>query len=343
MKKGLGKKNYERKFGFLDSYRAIAIFLVVGGHTLNYVQVSGYSGEILYFLTHAISVQVFFLADGFLFSYAIDGKQVFNYKTYIKKSFNRLVIPWLLFSVLYLIIRMAFEYIGYFNDKIFLNSSMIDILKSIYTASISSQMYFLLSLFFIRLITFLLKYFVMSPVIMNFTLLIIYLMLLDSLLTCINIIFLPGLDPIKHAFIGLQYYLLGVIFHKIHKNLSNKAFIITVLSFVILILFGIFMPNYPEIIRYAYLIGGYALFLNINDKFGFLTKIGTLTMGIYLIHQPIILKGVSLVFGFIINGLFKYLLVWVITFIISCLLVGMINKIHLSRILFGEKPGNEGN
>ena len=65
-------------------------------------------------------------------------------------SARRLLIPWVLFNLLYLVLRASLEYFGFFSQRIVIGSSWVEILRAVYHSQISEQMYFLLSLFFIR-------------------------------------------------------------------------------------------------------------------------------------------------------------------------------------------------
>src|SRR4030095_2475916 len=69
---------------------------------------------------------------------------------YIRRSAQRLLVPWFIFSVFYLAVRWEAERWDVLSQKVVLGEDLLGIVKALYLSTVSSQMYFLLSLFIIR-------------------------------------------------------------------------------------------------------------------------------------------------------------------------------------------------
>ncbi len=81
-----------------------------------------------------------FLADGFLFCRKQRSESGFHYDQYIIRSAKRLLFPWVILSVFYALMRAAFEYGGYLQEKVIIGRDMQDVLIAIYSSSIAPQM-----------------------------------------------------------------------------------------------------------------------------------------------------------------------------------------------------------
>ena len=83
--------------------------MVVAIHARAYVNLSADAEEIIKPIVTLIAVPVFFLCDGFLFVHGRMLKRHFDYRRYLINSARRLLIPWVLFSLFYLVLRWASE------------------------------------------------------------------------------------------------------------------------------------------------------------------------------------------------------------------------------------------
>ncbi len=139
----------KERIHFLDSCRAIAIVMVIGQHALGYSQLP-LEIQAAFKYWFQIAVPVFFLVDGYLFFHKLDRIGKLDYSTYVRDSARRLVGPWVFFSGLYLIARLAYEYFSHSLDYIVLGRDPVDLLVAVWVGAPAVQMYFLLSLFFVR-------------------------------------------------------------------------------------------------------------------------------------------------------------------------------------------------
>lgn len=94
-----------------------------------------------------------------------------------------------------------------------------------------------------------------------------------------------------------------------------------------------------SLFSYSYLLGVYFLLLGVDPGNTIFSKIGKETMGIYLLHCPIVLNIVSLlvskIFG---HHLLSFWVVLFVTFLISWGLTLFISRTKQLRFLFGIFP-----
>ncbi len=327
---------------YLDDIRAIAIFMVVCVHAFAYThQLNEPLSTGMRFLVHTIPVPVFFFVDGFLFAWIYKHKN-FSYQTYIMKSFNRLIIPWLLFNTFYAILRYYMEYNNILSDKILVGHSMGAIVIAIYGSLVAAQLYFLVSLFLIRLLSIFTYHLITTQsgitiVFVFFICIFLYQRFGGHMGELLSI--KGGTDPILHAAWGLQYYCFGIVMERYDKIVSNRAVIFSCFSFtgMLILLFFNNMAIGCILMPYCYLTGLFTLILAISEKRNVLSFIGKKTMGIYLLHNPIVLKGLSFIIpGLIGNPLLSYVTMTTLAFTISLAATIILFKIPYAKILFGE-------
>lgn len=340
-----GNKNLRKRILFLDSMRAIAIIMVVGIHTLSYcLPLPTTQKDIIALIVEPIPVALFFLVDGYLFALHISSAKKYNYFDYIRKSAIRLLVPWVIFTLIYLAARYYFEMEGYLTEKLIIGQSPSNIALYSYGSVYFAQMYFLVSLFIVRLFTPIFRRIILfDSHFKSFLIFICFLMayefsagFIDSMLSIKG-----GEEPITHAIWGVQFYLLGIILYKLPSLINIQKLLIPFISIFAGILFFhkyVFALDYGKLVnQYVYLLVVFFLFSCIGDKFSRLEVIGKNTMGIYLIHAPIIIKLVSLVTNkLIVIPIYNYLVIFVATLLLSMLSVFVIKKIPYGPIMFGE-------
>jgi fucose 4-O-acetylase-like acetyltransferase len=327
---------------FLDSLRAIAIVMVIGQHALGYSQLSPeVQAACKYWFQ--IAVPVFFLVDGYLFFHKLERIGKLDYAKYIGESARRLVGPWVFFSGLYFITRLVYEYFGHPLDYVVLGRDSVDLLVAVWVGAPAVQMYFLLSLFFVRSFAFATKH--LRGVRPIFIFAAVWMM--NGLWGFINGMTIGGFqlkaswgggqDPLLHAVWGLQYYFLGCALYVSNSWLSKRAMLLAAgaTTAFMAISFGEF--GVPVLAQYSYLCSFYLLFLAIGDQQRLLGEIGASTMGVYLLHQPIILKATSVLGASLFDGrpVSCYLAVVIGTLICSIGGTRLLMKIPLGHKILG--------
>ncbi|MCP4677573.1 MAG: acyltransferase [Deltaproteobacteria bacterium] len=341
MKRGVDIVDSQR-LDFLDSLRAVAIGMVVAIHTFGYVHLTGVSYEIVQFLVYPIAVPVFFLCDGFLFIQRTIKDGDLDYRSFILHSFKRLVLPWLFFSLIYLAVRATFEITGILPPMLVVRQSPLEIGLSVWASKIAPQMYFLLSLFFIRALAPLLKYLGrLSPLWIGaflFAYTVGFTLTEDS----IKAFMAEGLDPVVHALWGLKFYLAGMLLASVYKTAARFAKQLAISCFALVGLL-LLIPGENQVVvlllQAIYLAGAFFLSLVITKQGGLFTRLGSYTMGIYLFHAPVPIGILGRVFVAILGtNLASFSAVVFCGYGVSLVLSVLILKIERLRFLLGIFP-----
>lgn len=333
---------------YLDNMRTGAIVMVVVIHSMGYCgELDPTHREVLRFIVQTIAVPVFFLVDGYLAIQIYRNGKTFIYKTYVGKCFRRLMVPWIIFTIIYTGIRYFFEYVGFLHDQLLVGLSMKQLVGAMYSSVVAQQLYFLFSLFLVRL---------SLPVLLQA---IRYGRAILFLLFCLYLYFYRdvygilapflrvehGVDPVLNALWGAQFYLLGVLL-KLYEDFLRSLFmwIIPVTIIVIGLFKIVFISDLSKhIIQYCYLLGYFSLFYVLKQSAMDFTSIGKNTMGIYLLHVPILMKIISLiVVRFISNSLISLFLISLLCFTISYQMTAFINRIPYGSNLFGLRRYHTG-
>jgi hypothetical protein len=314
----------EGRIEYLDDFRALAILFVIGTHALSYVYLSPHVRGLLAFIVHTIAVPTFLLVDGILFVRKKEQVPAFDYPNYVLNSAHRLLVPWVVFTIMYAVLRIGVEVAGFVPERLLYGRSFEDFAFSIYISSIAPHMYFLLVLFFIRALAFITRRLCSIP---SFMVLLIWL----AYTTMFHVIdlkpfFFPGADPILLTLWGVQFYLLGITLGRYDHVLERSSLVIGLLGFTILIYLKLILPSMIVVAQYVYLIASYCLFLATAKDRSRLFGIGRYTMGVYLLHTPLILKVAAVGLSTILpnNTLGFYL-------ILTC--TGLLASIAITRFL----------
>ena len=325
------------RIAFIDDLRIYGMFMIVGVHALGRTQLSESMEAVIAFIVGTVAVPIFFLADGFLFAFYQAGSQALDYKRYVLKSIYRLLVPWISFSFLYAILRLVLEYLGYLHDRVVIGNGPIGFLSAMYFSLAAPQMYFLLSLFFVRMLACFYKKLLEHPALWSLLTFFAYLIIFRNV--DVKSYFFPGADPLLLALWGLQFYLLGMVLCRLHDTVLCTAVWLFVVGGAVFIGCKIYRPEYSAVIQYTYLITVYAMSLILTRRFPAAPKLARYNMGIYLLHTPIILSLVSLALGKVLDKthILYFTAITVTTFVLSAIAArGIANTPHV-RMVLGEK------
>jgi len=333
---------------FLDDLRALGMVMVVGVHALGYGHpMPPELFDIFRFFIHTVSVPVFFMVDGYLMaSRAGPTGRATPYGQVVRRSALRLLLPWLLFSVLYAVLRYVFERVGLLSDALLVGHGPMEILTAAWGSLYAPQLYFLVSLFLIRLATPWLRRFARIESDVRAGLVYVafyagYRMLLPVVSPVLQIE--GGQEPLLHGLWGLQYVLFGMIGLRLVRRFESRRIVLAAL--VLLLLAVLLVDRRGEagrtVLQYCYLLallagftmqpgGGSALVCTVVGW------IGRNTMGLYLVHVPVLMKMVSLPINRLVSDpVASFLAILVLTFGVSCALVGLVNRIPGGELLWG--------
>jgi fucose 4-O-acetylase-like acetyltransferase len=337
----LGRSASER-MTFLDAMKATGIVMVVAVHVLSRVQLAPAMQEGLLFLVGAVAVPLFLVSDGFLFAHQWAGKDNFLYGAYIRKSVRRLLLPWAVFSILYLLMRFASELNGLVRETIILGKGLSGLATVFYYSELSHHMYFLLSLFLVRLGTVAVKPMLRYSGGVWFGLTLSYIALYVS--SNPKRWFPPGADPVLLAMWGMQFYLLGVVLRKWHEQIKPTAGWIGLTGLGLATLgWFVLSPTSSFLVQLTYLVGMYGALLKITAVTSWKFTMGYDTMGIYLLHAPYVVWIVVAVLSSLAptNHLGVVVVASISTAAISWGISRVLGKYSFGRLLLGHVPLRE--
>jgi peptidoglycan/LPS O-acetylase OafA/YrhL len=329
----------------LDAIRGAAILGVLWWHASAYARHEPASLTAQFWLgLISPSVAFFFLADGFFFARSVSRSGEFHYGEYVRKSALRLLLPWAVFTVAYLLLHGVLEAIdartgtSHFAEKrLVLGRSPVEILSHVWDSSIAMQMYFLASLFLIRLLSFATVWLVRAGA--GWTLAVACGYIATRTLLGLAL----GGDPVTNAIGGLQYYLLGIAFYQLDDAIRRGWGALAVGGLALWSVLRVLqvrgdLPAWAGILtQLSALVGEYALFLGIVRRANVLVWLGRRTMQIYLLHAPVVMKAAQVVLSrFVADPAWLHVAIMLASLVAAIVLGWLIVRIPGGRVVFGE-------
>jgi len=327
-----------RRFDHLDALRGLSIVLVVGVHAHGYADPGGLGlsprVDALWPTVSSIAVASFFLVDGYLFARTTERPGPFDYLAYLRRSAQRLLLPWLIFSLLYTGLRGAFEAAGFFPVRLVIGRSAAEVARSLYDSQIAMQMYFLAALFVIRSASFLTRHLSRAPGPVVLAVWLLY----TGLLAATG--FRHGDDPFTSAVVGFRYYLLGMAVWKFDGLIrASRHWLWPVLLLAAVVARSSHL-NLGPTTQYLAILAAYTFFLAVTRGENLLVALGRQTMGIYLLHAPVVMKVAQVVSSRVVRGrLAMFLAIWALSFLGALVLNWVVLRVPRGRVLFGEFGG----
>jgi len=278
--------------------RALAIILVVAGHSMiiydpSWTTFITINKSVFFYhlkeFINTIQMPLFFSISGFLFYKSITKTKKDSLIPFIRNKFSRIIIPYLIVSLLWLIpIRLFVDYSGY-HDK-----SIINIITScILFCKDNGHLWFLPSLFFIFIIMYLFSPLQQKWNIKKKLILFAFLVLLTRLSS-----FVPNVFNLPLVLMFCMYFYIGIIireFYETIKQLSNKfkttiKFLLLFFAVFCISLFGFNLLKVTSIVNMFMAVSGIVLlYLAMPDKSNKVIEfIDKNSFGIYLFHSPIV-------------------------------------------------------
>jgi surface polysaccharide O-acyltransferase-like enzyme len=346
---------------YIDWLRNIAIFYLFPYHTarifdaLNSFYVKG---SINIPSTNLVYVSFWFMPLMFLLAgyssfYALQKR---SGKIYIKERFLRLFIPFV-FGVIVIVPPQAY-YAKMFhlnlqeNYFIFLKKYFTDFSNwSEYAGGISpAHLWFILFLFVISIVMlpimkFIIKKQIRSELMENpFIISMIFIVL-------VVLSILPDISG-KNMFLYCGYFIIGFLFATNDKIIENMEKYCNILGILMLLgIVGLFIEKYfwgtfsgmpYRFIRYLIywitllaILGYGKKYLNKNVKI--LIHFNKAALPVYILHQTVLVIVGYYVLKIINHGIVPYILILIITFIVTILIYKIILTIKILKIMFGIK------
>ncbi|MEM1230331.1 MAG: acyltransferase [Pseudomonadota bacterium] len=328
----------------LDAIRGVAILLVVGVHAQGYAQpMDATTATIMALIVNQICVPVFFLVDGWIEGHRTLKGRTGPYGEAVRSSARRLLLPWLLFTVAYGVARYLFERLGVLDSQIVYSASALEVLIAAWGSVYTPQLYFLVSLFLIRLLNPLHQSLVRRFGFVPLALLALAAALIYRWTSPVTVALLDiegGQEPLLHAFYNYQFYLAGLALRHWPPSWSARR-CATVLLIAYLGLCAAYLTldlsGYGYYLKYPYLIGAFLFAMTGALNWAPLLALGRDTMPIYLLHVPIVMKLAAILCAAVpVPALLSVLLVWSVTLALTLALIRLIRLLPYHGILFGE-------
>lgn len=333
---------------FIDSLKGFAIFLVVWGHSIQYVwsNYSFYDDKVFEFI-YSFHMSLFFFISGF-FS---DSSLKLDAKSFFLKKSTQLILPCLTWGAILTILKILF--------LVWHNEWMPDIPQYFYSTSIHNPaLWFLPVIFACSAIMYLI-----NKITKNFLLL--------FALSVIVSMFIPDNDYIRGYMIRtfLPMFLLGFAFKYLYDTMQKKALLYLIafgVFFVVLLYFWkpiytVYLTHTPSIFHWnieAYKISIFRIVVGLagslfffflfkciytkNKYFGVLSYVGKYTLEIYIIQAIFLRKIVESISIFQNVNLIVYDFVVtpgisIIFISISLILIKIISKSrYLNKFFLGK-------
>lgn len=306
--------------------RFLAILIVMFGHSIiiydpNWgLLTTSVSSNTLVFIKHIINtiqMPIWFTMAGFLYYYSL--KKNKNLLLVFKDKFKKLLLPFLIIGLLYLIpIRYLVGYSNYVNHSLIYN-----IIHNLILGFDNGHLWYLPTLFIIFLIF---NFYKNTNKYLDIVIFI--------LLIYLNIISNHFPTYIHHVFFYLLFFYLGILFNKYNliSNLKNYYSLIIILILIIYTLFS----NNNLILLLVQVISLILLFKIDFTKLGKLNIINNISnnsYGMYLFHSPL----VYLTFKFLpnINPILMIIINFIVFGSISYIITYLIRKTKF-KFIIGE-------
>lgn len=329
----------------LDALRGLLVLLVVAIHALGYAGLpAGPARTTIDFIVSTIAVQGFYFVDGLLFARRIDRAGGPGARGYLADSARRLLWPWLLFSVGYAVARAAAERYGVVEPTALSQDGLSPaaLLGSIWWSHAAPHLYFLPSLFLIRCAAVVIWPLLRAPAAVLLVVGTVALLAFRTVIEPGYFALVPheGLDPLLHALGGMGFFVLGAGMWRLAGE-TGRLSAAWIVGPLILAGVSVFAPRsvHNVAVQLGYLLPLYALFARYSIGGAAMTMVGRQTMGIYLLHMPIVMKIWAMILGRLVDpaGLLDYFLLVATSFATALAISLATHRIGLGALVFGER------
>ncbi|WP_028518174.1 acyltransferase family protein [Ruminococcus flavefaciens] len=339
------QRNYQ-----IDNIRAIAILLVVIGHSIIIYSSSWglykSSNSFVFFdylkdFINIIQMPIFFAVSGFLFAFSVDKKRFFEI---VKDKAYRLLIPYIFFAFLWLLpIRLVVNYPGYSGKSL-----VTIIVKCLLYGSDNGHLWYLIALFWIFIfasiiIRFSNKHISDTMLILNFkhneyTIGRFLFLVFSILLLCVGkIVDLYYFNSVSQYMIC---FALGLVIHDFYSKLSKVRFVNKIGIFTVSLLLSIIclckrngVIHFVLSIITAFLLIIFLFIIVPNKKINTLSYLSSVSFGVYLFHSPLVY--ISYTYFPDIHPLFMFFVNFALFGLVSLVLTQLFKKCKL-KFAIGE-------
>ena len=332
--------SHSKRIEWIDIAKGIGIILVVLGHCLrDDMRINSSFIDFLYQLIYSFHMGLFFSISGYLYG----SKRKQNSKNYLRMQLKKLIIPWLVYSAIIYIIVMFVNFIPQISNM--LKGSSLELIElkdyfiDMFAANnpYSFHLWYIYVLFIVELLYF------------------CYNFLFKNKYKNIILILICGLLSYKitNSFSNLLlfnmiYYIIGVIYSKIKRNIKPYVIIFGVIYNSVFIIFYDYIQQFDIlfiILKYIkILLSTPIIFLSILEiskiikENKMLEYLGKNSYNVYLIHQPFCCGFLGLILTSVLDmNYISYIMIILIcmvaSFILPLILVYIVNKLKFKNVI----------
>lgn len=336
--------NAKSRLDHLDALRGLLVLLVVAIHALGYAGLpAGPARTAIDFAVSTIAVQGFYFVDGLLFARRVERPGGVRAGAYLADSARRLLWPWLLFSLLYTLARAIAERHGVVEATALTHGlTPRAVVETIWWSQTAPHLYFLPSLFLIRCAAIAALPFFRTPWSVLMPAGAAALLLFRTVVEPAYAALIPheGLDPIVHALGGFGFFVLGAGIRRLTGE-DGRLAVGWIAGSIAVALAGLLAPHAIQnvAVQLGYLLPLYAAFARYAAGSVVMAFCGRQTMGIYLLHMPVVMKAWTVVLDRMVDptGLPEYGLLVASSFATALALSVAITRLGLAALVFGER------
>ncbi len=330
---------------FLDALRGLLIVFVVGIHAGSYAQLpSGWQLDVTMFVVSTATVKCFFLVDGFLLARSLEKPVQPAALSRLQASTTRLLLPWLLFSAIYLLLRMYGARLGMLPPASMPEGhwSFTGAVSALWYSETSAQMYFLVSLFAVRVVAIachalLQRCGASALALMAIALALLFRMAVEPWALAAN----PRsvMDPLLLALGGSAFFVAGMAMWRARWHEFPQRLALAVALLLVSIAATRIEAGWGRAAsEFGYSAALFLVFAMLAGMPAWLAAMGRRTMGIYLLHLPIIMHLVTSLIHRLAgaSGFPAYFLIVPLTALASLLTVLVCEHLGVAARLFGE-------
>lgn len=210
--------NIVKRLSYVDIAKGIGISLVVLGHT---------QFPLLRKVIYSFHMPLFFFISGYLCS---QKKLELSFKEYLIKVVKNLYVPFLKFSLFYLIFNNIFVRIGILSYDNFYDINkyikvFIDNLFFLSDSEFSGPFWFIRNLFIIEIVVYI-YFFLIKKILCKYFSLKLHLITLLILITCGAITsHLRIIPTLSNMFLGLLFFLIGCLIRNSNESICENYFV----------------------------------------------------------------------------------------------------------------------
>lgn len=347
--------NDQNRVIFADILRIIAIFAVINIHVSGSFSIASFTAtninnwwvENIYNSFSRWSVPIFFMISGM---FILGSTKEESFKEYFLKRFNKVIIPFFIWGIIYELIKPRYGF----------GLSFKGVINNFITGSIFWHFWFFYAIIMLYILAPIVKSFVSkaSKEILIYTLVIWFLM--ASIIPLLQLVFNINFNvSIKISFIGscVGYYILGYFLNKyeLGKKFEFMSYVCAIISFIFTPLAtyyltkingGIVNTFFYDYFAFNVVLQSIAIFLffksinwskllrKVKGSIRWITELSKSSFGIFVVHY-IVLNELFRFGGifdlYTTNSFYRVPITDIVVFIISFLLIFILRKIPIIK------------